>query len=327
MIANLNSTQIAKGIDNVLSAYVISPPTGDYPLQACGRKVPLTSMHNMSSTLRIIEIQKIKITNEHLSPIDSSINSSGYRPAPYSVGSVEMAQTLHPLTIDISVELINQSNLAHVLIAKRILRVYAQDLKELKLGELLMRAASVYECKFGKNSKTPTEISWLDLTNISSLLASRGAVAVFSQYLSTTQIGTSAVPKAFMLLSTPQSMRTILHDLDVINTRSYISSNNYAGAQNFANNVYGVEVSSRMAFISSNNLNEISENSAYRCLILAGDSWLIGKDTPSSSMLATRDSLVVSPVALTTQVSTRCPYSAAISRIDSIFQLYASNKV
>ena len=325
MIASLFSTNIARGIDNILSGYVITPNNSDHPLTACARKISLAELRNKSAVLRVLDIQKIRITSEHLAPADTT-SGGDYRPSMYSVSSIEMSQSLHPISLELSIEMQNQSNLAHILIAKRIIRVYCQDLREIKLSEMLMKGASVYSCRHGTNKKAPTEISWIDLCEISSMFSSRGAIPVFSQQLSTVQISTSSIPKAYMLLSSAPTMRKILQNLDAINTRSFIASNQFAGASNYAQNVYGVEISSRMSFISSNNFTPVEEAGGYRFLAIAGDSYLLGRDLPTTESIHTQDAMILSPIGINTRVSSACPYSGAISRLESLFQGYASNK-
>ncbi len=326
MVITNQTASVAKGLDNIACANYITMPKADYVLQQVATKARFAQYKNKADRYRIMKLERLAITPNMLKAANVAMGDD-YRPVEMNIKSIEVVQTLHPATITIATELIDQSILALENIAAKVLSAYALDVREIKAGAMLQKSATSYNCQYGANGLSPTELTVKDLNEVSSKLRNRGMVPVFGQYLASVGINTSGIPKSYMFIGSEGVISNALNSIDAANLNSFKSNFQYSGAANYSQNVRGIEASSGICFISSNNFSIANSiNTRNSGLVISGDSFIMSLDTPTSDAIIYRDPLVSSPTGLKRDISVRCPFMGAVTRPEGVIQMNFTNK-
>lgn len=326
MIATLRSTQIAKGLDNCLLNYSVSMSVSTTPFLNLATHIAADSVKHQSDRLRIIKREAPKITEKYLKP---AIIEAGddYRPLNYTVLSQDLEQTLHPATIDISVELMDQSILSHELIAIENLTRYELDLKEIKLKLAIDKVAGTYNSQYGTQPGIPTELTVKDLMQVTGAFKASGNVPCLSQYLSSVAINTSGIPKSFAFIGSFEGINYAKESIEAMTLQSFKSNFEVSGSANYAFNYEGVELSSQASFISSTNYRESNTDpNLYTLTAVCADSILAASSTPTSDTIIKRPADICSPSGLRIQFSTRCAVIVGVTRQDGVTKVVSAIK-
>lgn len=324
MIITSNTQSVARGLENIVLATYVSLPKSEYPLLNAATKINLREYRNTSDIFSMLKLEKIRLTPELLTP--GNVGSGGdNRNIDYSLSQIRITQSLYPATITLDISMTDQSIIAHSQIAQKLLGIYALDLREVKIGNMLLTSATNYNCSKGSNKLSPTECTVSDLGIISSLLRSSCMVPILSSYLSSIGINSSGVPKSYMLVASNTAISEILNSIDAYNLKSFIPSYQYAGASNYSHSVRGVECASGICLVSSSNFNPITGPNYNRAIIFSGDSY-VSANTVTQEKILLRDSLVCSPTGLKSQISIRGVVAAAVTRSEGVYEMCFSNK-
>jgi hypothetical protein len=321
MIITQRTTSVAKGLDNILLHTYVSLPVATTPLINLATKISTKALKHTSDTYRIIKLEEPRITSQHLAPAVVELGGDN-RNLAYTLLSHDIVQTLHPASITISVELLDQSILAHDKIAVEILARYELKLREIKLKEAIDKQAPLYLAKYGSQVTTPTEITVRDLSEVTRIFKSNGMVPSLSQYLSSVAINTSGIPKAFALVGSFEATDEVKRSIGASTLNSYKGAHEYSGAMNYAFNFEGVELISGVALISSNNYKSSNTDPNIHTMIAqCADSVIMAIDTPTKGSIIKRSGLILSPTALISQTSVRCPIICTITRPEGVMRV------
>lgn len=308
---------IALGLKNIAMKYYISMPSADFPLGAIATRHDFSQYKNLATEYTMSKLNPVAITPYHLANADIALGGD-FRPVSFKLESVSAVMSLHPASISYSVALIDQSILSFDLISARVLGRYALDVEEIKCGDMLVSKGINYSCMHGTNGKTPTEATVRDLNKVTDSFRESGMVPILAQYIAGIAINTSGIPKAYALVGSPESITALTTGIDSINLGSFKSGFEYSGSSNYADNLRGVEQTSQISFISSNNFKNKIGDGAHSCIIVAADSFMMASSTPTSGALIGRDSLISSPTGLKMDYSIRCPIVQAITRPEGV---------
>jgi len=323
-----NTASVAKGLGNILINHTISMPAANYPFTNVATKMNLAAYSRLSEVYSLTKQHPITITPTMMAPADISIRDD-YRSITPTLTSANFSVTLHPATIDISLELAYQSAINYKRLATETLARYCLDLREIKLKEVIDVSATAYECQFGAQPGIPTEVSLKDLDSISARLRASGMAPLLSQYLASVGIGTSPVPKCFPVISSATAIQEMIHTLGYgeSTNRRFISGYQYSGSSNFAFNVIGCDAIANMCFITSTNyVSSTPSADIYMATLVSADSIYMASSTPIQDFIYDRDPMILSPIGIISQLSTACPFAAVAARPEGLIKISASFK-
>lgn len=325
MIVSYNNTNQAWGLRNTVSSTVLSMGVQLTPTTLVSEKIGFDDLVYQSPVITMLKQNAADITSKLKVPLNTSVEFAD-REIEMKVTSCDFTVELYPAVITLDNTYVVQSKFNLYKNAVDTLHMYSLQMRELKYVETILAQGTEYLCKFGTQANIPTEATEKDLREISARLKAAGMVPMFRQFIASTAINTSGVPKAYCAIGSCSDINTLLEDLDAYNNNSFTPSYQYSGSINYAFNCAGVHAPSGIAFISSNNFNAGTKPEQYILAILATDSFYVGEATPVKDGIFKTSGAPYSPINTITKIATRTVTMSKVVREEGVIIVKASKK-
>ncbi len=324
-IITLQKTKIAKGDDNCLIGRVVTMPTLSTPICNIGGKYSFAEYKYKSDIYSIIKLEEPTITALHMTPLDISVEQEP-RELEINVSRIDVTQKLYPAFVMIAQEAIDQSSISLTYIASINLYRYGAQIKETEIASELKVHGRPYNCKFGTNTKLPTEMTVRDMVAISTKLTSAGMVPIFGQFLAGVNIDTSGIPQSFALITSPEAVSLILRDIDASNIQSFKGGTQFSGSKNYSTCVKGCEITSQITIIESRNFQSEDTIMNKSAVVVAGDSYFTSTSTPTTDNISSRSNMIENSCGLSRTVNYRNPLVSGVTREEGVIHAKFTSK-